>query len=256
VPRENTAKKLLQAGKPAVGIWMSIPSVTSAEALATLGWDWLTLDVEHAPYNLETQQAMFLAIASQGCVPLARIANNDATIIKQTLDAGAMGVVVPMVCSAEEAKRAVEACKYPPEGIRSAGGGRWRYAYGADWQARSNDETLCIVMIEHHTAVDRAEEILAVPGVDACFIGPNDLSWSMGLKGRRDEKHAEALLRVRDAGRATGTPVGLHCGSAEEVVERIGQGFQFLACQNEMAFMMSGVSGALKHIREKVPATA
>lgn len=253
---QNSAKKLLTSGKPAVGMWLNIPSLTSAEALAGQGWDWLTLDVEHAPYNLETQQAIFLAIASQGCVPLARIANNDSTIIKQTLDAGAMGVVVPMVCSAEEAKRAVEACKYPPEGIRSAGGGRWRFAYGGDWQSRSNDETLCIVMIEHHVAVDRAEEILAVEGVDACFIGPNDLSWSMGLKGKRDEAHAAALLRVRDAGRATGTPVGLHCGSAQEILERIGQGFQFLACGNEMGFMLSGAAGALKAIRDGQPAPA
>ncbi|MDQ3700822.1 MAG: aldolase/citrate lyase family protein, partial [Chloroflexota bacterium] len=201
-------------------------------------------------FNLETQQALYLAIASQGCVPLARIAANDTTIIKQTLDAGAMGVVVPMVCSAEEAKRAVEACKYPPEGIRSAGGGRWRYAYGADWLPRANDETLCIVMIEHHVAVDRAEEILAVPGVDACFIGPNDLSWSMGLKGKRDAAHEAALMRVRDAGRATGTPVGLHCGSAQEVIRRIEQGFQFLACQNDFSFMMSGASAAHQEIRD------
>jgi 4-hydroxy-2-oxoheptanedioate aldolase len=248
VLQQNTAKKLLASGKPAVGIWLAVPSLTSAEALAAIGWDWLTLDVEHAAYNLETQQALFLAIASQGCVPLARIAANDATIIKQTLDAGAMGVVVPMVCSGAEAQRAVEACRYPPQGIRSAGGGRWRVAYGADWQGRANDETLCIVMIEHHTAVDRAEEILSVPGVDACFIGPNDLSWSMGLHGKRDEAHAAALLRVRDAGRATGTPVGLHCGSPQEVVERIGQGFQFLACQNDMGFMLAGAAAARRHI--------
>jgi 4-hydroxy-2-oxoheptanedioate aldolase len=251
VIKENTAKQLLKAGKPAVGIWLAMPSLTGAEALATIGWDWLTLDVEHAPINLETQQALFLAIASQGCVPLARIAANDATIIKQTLDAGAMGVVVPMVCSAEEAERAVAACRYPPEGIRSAGGGRWRFAYGADWQQRANDETLCIVMIEHHVAVERAAEILAVPGVDACFIGPNDLSWSMGLHGKRNAAHEEALLRVRDAGRKTGTPVGLHCLSAQEVVERIGQGFQFLACQNDMAFMMAGATAAHRAIRER-----
>jgi 4-hydroxy-2-oxoheptanedioate aldolase len=246
---ENTAKQLLASGKPAVGIWLAIPGLTSAEALATIGWDWLTLDVEHAPFNLETQQALYLAIASQNCVPLARIAANDTTIIKQTLDAGAMGVVVPMVCSAAEAKHAAEACRYPLEGVRSAGGGRWRYGYGADWQQRANDETLCIVMIEHHTAVDRAEEILAVPGVDACFIGPNDLSWSMGLKGRRDDAHEAALMRVRDAGRATGTPVGLHCGSPEEVVKRIEQGFQFLACQNDMAFMLAGATAAHRHIK-------
>lgn len=245
----NTAKRLLQAGKPAVGVWLSIPSLVSAEALATIGWDWLTLDVEHGCMDYETQQAMFLAIASQGCVPLARIPDNDPVIIKRTLDAGAMGVVVPMVCSAEEAQIAVEACKYPLEGIRSAGGGRWRYAYGPDWQQRANDETLCIVMIEHHSAVERVEEILSVPGVDGCFIGPNDLSWSMGLKGRRDDAHAQALLRVRDAGRKVGTPVGLHCTSSGEVVERIEQGFQFLACQNDMALLTGCAAAALKEIR-------
>ena len=247
--KENTAKRLLKEGKPAVGVWLSIPSLVSAEAMASLGWDWLTLDVEHGCMDLETQQTMFLAIASQGCVPLARIPDNDPVIIKRTLDAGAMGVVVPMVCSAEEARAAVAACKYPPEGIRSAGGGRWRYAYGADFIQRANDEILCIVMIEHQTAVERAEEILSVPGVDGCFIGPNDLSWSMGLRGRRDERHAEALLKVRDAGRKVGTPVGLHCQSPDEVVQRIEQGFQFLACQNDTAFMMSGASAALKRIR-------
>jgi 4-hydroxy-2-oxoheptanedioate aldolase len=251
--KENTAKKLLKSGEPAIGIWLNVPNLNSAEALATIGWDWLTLDVEHGCYNPETQQAMFLAIASQGVVPLARIANNDPTIIKQTLDAGAMGIVVPMVCSAEEARRAVEASKYPPEGIRSAGGGRWRYAYGSDWQQRANDETLCIVMIEHQTAVERAEEILSVPGVDACFIGPNDLSWSMGLKGQRNEAHSAALLKVRDAGQKVGTPVGLHCQSPQEVVERIGQGFQFLACQNDMAFMATGAAAAFKHITGERP---
>jgi 4-hydroxy-2-oxoheptanedioate aldolase len=252
----NPAKKLLQSGKPATGIWLNIPSVNSAEALATVGWDWLTLDVEHGCYNFETQQAMFLAIASQGCVPLARIADNDPVIIKQTLDAGAMGVVVPMVCSAEEARAAVAACKYPPEGIRSAGGGRWRFAYGPDWQQRANDETLCIVMIEHYTAVERAEEILAVPGVDACFIGPSDLSWSMGLKGQRNDDHAAAILKVRDAGRKVGTPTGLHCMSPGEVVQRIEQGFQFLACQNDVAYLMGGANAARKTITEGAPAAA
>jgi 4-hydroxy-2-oxoheptanedioate aldolase len=249
VLKENPAKRLLKAGKPAVGIWMSIPSLVSAEALATLGWDWLTLDVEHGCMDYESMQTLFLAIASQGCAPLARIPANDTTIIKRTLDAGAMGVVVPMVCSAEEARAAVAACRYPPEGIRSAGGGRWRYAYGADFVQRANDEILCLVMIEHQSAVERAEEILAVPGVDGCFIGPNDLSWSMGLRGQRNDAHAAALLRVRDAGKKVGTPVGLHCQSPQEVVQRIEQGFQFLACQNDMAFMTAGSAAALKHIR-------
>lgn len=247
--RENAVKRKLKAGDPATGMWLNIPSLVSAEALATVGWDWLTLDVEHGCMDYETQQAMFLAIASQGCVPLARIPANDPTIIKRTLDAGAMGVVIPMVCSAEEAQAAVEACKYPPDGIRSAGGGRWRYSYGVDFLQRANDEIICIVMIEHQVAVDRAKEILAVPGVDACFIGPNDLSWSMGLKGQRNDAHAANLLKVRDAGREVGTPTGLHCMSPAEVVERIEQGFQFLACQNDMSMMVTAAADALKHVR-------
>jgi 4-hydroxy-2-oxoheptanedioate aldolase len=250
---ENTAKKLLVSGQPAVGIWLAIPGLTSAEALATIGWDWLTLDVEHAPFNLETQQALYLAIASQGCVPLARIAANDTTIIKQTLDAGAMGVVVPMVCSAAEAKHAVEACRYPLEGVRSAGGGRWRFAYGADWQQRANDETLCIVMIEHHTAVDRAEEILAVPGVDACFIGPNDLAASMGLGlgvplESDDPRLTEAIAEIRNACVRNGVAPGIHCSGAAGVNQRIGEGFQFCALASELRYMLSGLRADLAQL--------
>ena len=246
--KQNNVKRLLQAGKPALGMWMSIPSVLSAEALATVGWDWLTLDVEHGCFNFETQQAMFITIASQDCVPLARIPHNDPVMIKQTLDAGAMGVVIPMVCTADEARAAVAACKYPPEGIRSAGGGRFRFGYGADFMQRANDEILCIPMIEHITAVENAEEILAVPGVDACFIGPNDLSWSMGLKGAKTAEHEAAILRVRDAGKKVGTPTGIHAMSVEEVGLRIDQGFQFVACLNELAFMMAGVTAAKKKV--------
>jgi 4-hydroxy-2-oxoheptanedioate aldolase len=246
--RLNTAKKLLRDGKPAVGLWINMPSVVGAEALASVGWDWLTLDVEHGCMDYETQQNLFIAIGANGTVPLARIPENDTAVIKRTLDAGAYGVVVPMVCTAEEAKRAADACRYPPHGVRSAGGGRWRYWAGTDYMDYANDEILCIVMIEHVDAVARAEEILAVEGVDACFIGPSDLSWSMGLRGKRDERHAEAIQRVLEAGKKTGKPAGIHCMSPEEVGQRMEQGFQFLACQNDAAFMMTGVNAAFRAV--------
>ena len=254
--RINTVRKLMSEGKPTVGLWINMPSVVGAEALASVGWDWLTLDVEHGCMDYETQQNLFIAIGANGTMPLARIPENDTAVIKRTLDAGAYGVVVPMVCTAEEAKRAASACRYPPAGVRSAGGGRWRYWAGPDYLEHANNHILCIVMIEHIDAVARAEEILSVEGVDSCFIGPSDLSWSMGLNGKRDERHEAAIQQVLAAGKKVGTPVGLHCMSAQEVCKRMEQGFQFLACQNDASFMMSGVNAAFRTVAEGKAALA
>lgn len=248
--RFNTAKKLLREGKPAVGIWINMPSVVGVEALASVGWDWLTLDVEHGCMDYETQQNLFIAIGANGTMPLARIPENDTAVIKRTLDAGAYGVVVPMVCTPEEAQRAAAACRYPLTGVRSAGGGRWRYWGGQDYMDHANEEILCIVMIEHVDAVNRVEEILSVEGVDGCFIGPSDLSWSMGLRGRRDERHAAAIQTVLEAGKKVGKFTGIHCMSPDEVVQRMQAGFQFLACQNDAAYMMSGATAAYKKIAD------
>ena len=246
--RFNTAKQLLRDGKPAVGIWINMPSVVGAEALASVGWDWLTLDVEHGCMDYETQQNLFIAIGANGTIPLARIPENDTAVIKRTLDAGAYGVVVPMVCTVDDAKRAAAACRYPMGGVRSAGGGRWRYWAGADYMQHANDEILCIVMIEHVDAVERVEDILSVDGVDGCFIGPSDLSWSMGLQGKRDARHAEAIQRVLEGGKKVGKFTGIHCMSPGEVVQRMQAGFQFLACQNDAAYMMTGVNAAYQTI--------
>jgi 4-hydroxy-2-oxoheptanedioate aldolase len=253
--RPNTAKRLLMEGKPALGTWMNMATITGAEFLSYVGWDWLVLDIEHGCFNPETMQAMFIAIGTTGTIPMARIAWNDPCIIKQTLDAGALGVVVPMVCTPEEAAKAVAAAKYPPDGIRSAGGGRWRYWAGSDYPQHANEEILVMVMIEHQTAVENAEAILRVPGVDGAFIGPNDLAWSMGLKphglGEQDPAHAEAVAKVLAAGKKTGVPVGIHCRSKEEVVQRIKEGFQFLACTNDVTFMMSAATAARQYIKDQ-----
>lgn len=250
--RPNTAKHLLQAGKPAVGVWINWPSVCAAEALATVGWDWLVIDTEHGAIDLETLQGLLIAIGSTPTIPMCRVPWNDPVYIKRVLDAGSLGIVVPMVCSAEEAAQAVKAAKYPPQGIRSSGGGRWRYWAGADYAEKANDEIAVIVMIEHVDAVRNAEEILAVPGVDACFIGPNDLAWSMDTphgKARGTPEHQALIAQTLAAARKVGKPAGIHCGSPEEVVQRIDQGFQFLACQNDGAFLMKAATDAFNQIR-------
>ncbi|HEX9016786.1 MAG TPA: aldolase/citrate lyase family protein [Chloroflexota bacterium] len=257
--RTNTVKRLLKEGKPAIGTWLNFPCVNSAEAMAYAGWDWVTVDMEHGPIDFEMLNNMFMAIGSANVIPLCRIPDNDPVYIKRILDAGAMGIVVPMVNSAEEAAAAVRYAKYPPLGIRSAGGGRWRFGHAGgnqpDYMQHADDEIAVIVQIEHIDAVHRVEEILSVPGVDACFIGPNDLAWSMGLgkgAGEKDPSHAEAVAEVLRGAKKVGTPAGIHCRSVDEVSMRIEQGFQFCACMNDLGFMLNSASAGVKQIRERM----
>ena len=253
--RFNTTKRLLKAGKPAIGAWLNFPCVNVAEVMAHAGWDWVTVDAEHGPMTIEMLSNMFTAIGTTAAMPLCRIPDNDPVWIKRILDAGAMGIVVPMVCSAAEAANAVRYAKYPPAGVRSAGGGRWRYWAGDDYPKYADDEILIVVMIEHITAVEHVDEILAVPGVDACFIGPNDLAWSMGLgkgPGASDPSHAQAIARVLAGAKKLGVPAGIHCRSVDEVPMRAAQGFQFLACTSDHAMLFTTASQGVKHIREKI----
>lgn len=253
--RLNKVKRLLKEGKPAIGSWLNLPCLNSAEAMAHAGWDWVTVDAEHGPMDMLMLNNMFMAIGTTDAVPMCRIPENDPVWVKRILDAGAMGIVVPMVCSAEEAAMAVKYAKYPPEGIRSAGGGRWRFWAGGDYTQHANDEILVIVQIEHPDAVERAEEILSVPGVDGCFIGPGDLAWTMGFGkglGEKDPRHAEAVARVVRAAKKVGVPAGIHCRSVEEVPARVEQGFQFLACMNDIGFLFNAASQGCRSIREKI----
>lgn len=253
--RINTTKRLLREGKPAIGAWLTFPSPHVAEVMAHSGWDWVTVDAEHGPIGLETLSTMFMAIGTTAAMPLCRIPANDPVWIKRILDAGAMGIIVPMVCSAAEAAQAVQAAKYPPAGIRSAGGGRWRYWAGGDYPLHADDEILVVVMIEHAAAVERVDEILAVPGIDACFIGPNDLAWSMGLgkgPGASDPAHAKAVATVLTAAKKAGVPAGIHCRSVDEVATRAADGFQFLACTSDQYMLFTTASQGAADIRSKI----
>jgi 4-hydroxy-2-oxoheptanedioate aldolase len=233
--KTNTVKRLLAEGKPAVGSWISLCSSISAEYMAHLGFDWLVVDTEHSPIGFETTVACFQAICTTPTIPMARVAWNDATLIKRILDAGAMGIVVPMALSADDAARAVAAAKYPPVGIRSVGGGRCM-VYGDDYFAWANDEIAVIPQIEHIEAVKRTREILSVEGVDAAFIGPNDLAWSMGTKPGSPE-HEEAIQEVLAVAKEIGRPVGIHTPSGEVAKMRIEQGFQFIAVASDAAYV-------------------
>jgi 4-hydroxy-2-oxoheptanedioate aldolase len=243
----NTTKRLLAEGKPAVGSWISLCSPISAEYMAQLGWDWLVVDTEHSPIGFETMVHCFQAICTTPTMPMVRVAQNDVTLIKRVLDAGAMGVVVPMVLNAKEAAQAVASAKYPPVGIRSVGGGRCM-VYGDDYFAWANDETCVIVQIEHIEAVKRTREILSVEGVDAVFIGPNDLAWSMGTRPGSPE-HEAAIQEVLRAAKELGRPVGIHTPNGEVAKRRVEEGFQFVAVASDAAYVKAYGSAQLATVR-------
>src|SRR5213596_3533245 len=180
--RANPVKRALKAGQPAVGTWLSLGSITASRFLARAGFAWLTVDIEHTLVGMETATHMFAGIADAGCVPLARVPSGRHDHIKRALDNGAMGVVVPMVNTRAEAEAAVSACLYPPRGTRSVGGSVHALNFAAsanDYFAKADDELLVVLQCEHIDAVDRADEIFSVAGIDAIFVGPNDLAASM-----------------------------------------------------------------------------
>jgi len=249
--KKNTVKEKLVAGKPSVGTWLSLASPISAEYMAHAGFDWLVVDTEHSPIGFETTVQCFQVICTTDTIPMARVAWNDPMLMKRLLDAGAMGLVVPMVNSAEEAEKAVKSMKYPPEGFRSLGGGR-AGLYGSDYMSWANDEIAVIVQIEHIDAVNKADEILSVKGVDACFIGPNDLAGSMGLKPDihcRHPEHEKAVMRVLETAKKVGKPAGIHCVTVEAVNRRIDQGFQFIAMSSDAGLLRESAARVVSEIR-------
>lgn len=241
--KKNPVKAALAAGEPQVGTWLSFGNVFASRIMARIGFPWLTLDMEHSPIDWSQAALVFGAIADAGCTPLARVPRGDHDHIKRVLDAGAHGIVVPMVNTVEEAKIAIAATKYPPVGNRSVGGGLHSLNFDAtagDYFAHANDEILCILQTESPEGVENAEEIYSLPGVDAIFVGPNDLAFNMRSADGTDptpEAHEAMMQRVLATGKKVGTPVGLHVQTTTDVNRRIEEGWRFIALASELKFM-------------------
>ncbi len=259
--RPNSVKQTLRAGKPAVGTWLSLGSITAARFMARAGFAWLTVDTEHTPTGTETAANMFAAIADAGCIALARVLANRHDYIKRALDTGAMGIVVPMVNTRAEAEAAVSACKYPPRGTRSVGGAVHALNFAAtpaDYFARADEEILVVLQCEHIDAVEHADEIFSVPGIDAIFVGPNDLEASMrGPDGSPPTAAAtaDAMKRILAACGKHKVAAGLHCFSAASARQRIEEGWQFIAVNSELRMMMDGAAALGPLLGERAAAT-
>ncbi len=241
--KTNTVRAALRSGEAQVGTWLSLGSHMASRYMARSGFNWLTLDLEHSPIDWDTAAGIFGAVADAGSVPLARIPVNSYENVKRALDAGAYGIVFPMVNTAEEARAAVEACKYAPQGRRSVGGGYHALNFGctpSEYYARANDEILVIVQAEHVEAVRNRDSIFAVPGVDAMFIGPNDLLSSMHKTPAMetdDPEFVEALKLLREAAVRHGIAPGLHVADANAANRRLAEGWRFIAVSSELGFM-------------------
>jgi 4-hydroxy-2-oxoheptanedioate aldolase len=241
--RTNRVKKLLKEGKPTFGTWLSLGDVFAARVLARMGYDWLTLDLEHAPVDLHQASIIFGAIADLGCIPLARVPQGSHDHIKRVLDAGAFGIVVPMVDTVEQAQTAIRAAKYPPTGNRSLGGSLSALnccCSSGEYFKKANDEILVILQTESPRGIANAEAIYSLPGVDAIFVGPVDLRAQMrspdGTEATEDAFQA-ALQQVVDIGKRTGTPTGMHVMDAQAARKRADQGMQFIAIGSELRMM-------------------
>lgn len=252
--KKNTAREILKRGEPAVGTWLTLPDVMSAQLMARVGFDWLTVELEHAPTNWETASKMYSVIAGAGGVPLCRVPWNTGENIKRALDTGAWGVIVPMVNSRAEAEAVVDAALYQPAGKRTIGGQLHAANFDTDpatYYARANDETLVVVMTEHVRAIERADEILSVPGVDVAFIGPNDLHNSMGRPPAfesDDKQFNEALEHILKTAAKYGVAPGIHVQNAEAARRRIEQGFKFVAVTSEAGMMLTKAAETAKFL--------
>jgi 4-hydroxy-2-oxoheptanedioate aldolase len=243
--KTNPVRAKLKQGQPSVGTWLTLPCSVSAQLMSKTGFDWLTVETEHTPFTFELAAQSFAIIAASGCVPLARVPWNTGENIKRVLDTGAWGIVVPMVNSRAEAEAVVRAARYRPLGERSIGGQLHALNFDTDaatYYAKANEQILVVVMAEHAEAVENIDAILAVPGIDAVFVGPNDLHASLGLPPTFDSDHPQftsALKKILASAKAHGVAAGIHVLDANQAQRRITEGWQFIAVASESGLMLA-----------------
>lgn len=248
--KTNTTKQKMLSGKPALGFAAKLGSPVAAEFLSHCGADFVSLDTQHGSWGDDSMIAGVASICSGTATPMARVLNNQYHLVARLLDAGVLGIIAPMVDTVEEAQAMAAACRYPPVGQRSYGWGR-ALVYGADYADWINDQLFVAVQIESAQAVRQAEAILAVPGIDGCMIGPQDLALSLGFHPReisQHDEHARALEHVIQACRNTGKIPGIDIGGPDLAVLRVQQGFKFVVMGSDVRFLQGGATAAIKTV--------
>ncbi len=254
--RENTLKSMWARGETVVNGWLSIPSAFSAEVMAHQGFDSLVVDMQHGVVDYQVAVTMLQAISTTRVIPLARVPWNDPARLMKILDAGVYGVICPMVNTRAQAEALVQASKYPPRGFRSWGPVRASLYGGADYGDRANDDIIVMPMIETKEAVDNLDDILSVPGVDAIYVGPSDLSLALGCKPRLDQTDApvvEAQQKIVEACRRHGVVAGIHNATAAYAVKMVAAGYRFVTLASDSRFMAAKAAEEVAVTRKSGP---
>ena len=257
--RENRLRTLWRNDQAAVNGWLAIPDSFSAEVMAHQGWDTLTIDLQHGVVDYQAMVTMLQAISTTATVPIVRVPWLEPGIIGKTLDAGAYGIICPMVNSREDAQKLVAYSHYAPRGTRSFGPVRATLYAGADYPQHANDTIVTFAMIETAQALDNLDSILSVEGLDAIYIGPSDLSLSMGCRPVFDDVDppvAQAIEHILERATAHGLKAGIHNGVPEGALARVAKGFRFVTVSSDARLMAAGSQQVLAQMRAAPAAVA
>ena len=256
--RKNKLKEIFKQNKSVINGWLQIPSSFSAEVMAHQGWDSLTIDMQHGVIDYPNALQMLQAISSTDTIPMARVNWNEPGQIMKILDAGAYGVICPMVSNREQAEKFVQACQYPPKGYRSFGPIRGLIYGGSDYANHANDEILKLAMIETSEALQKLDEIMSTPGLDGIYIGPADLSLAIGQKPAFDNPEGsptyEQIINILKHAKKNNLVAGIHNSTPEYAQKMIDIGFQLVTIGSDQRYMSAGAKSSvskLKNIKSK-----
>jgi len=254
--RPNAIREKWKKNEAVVNGWLAIPHAFSAETMAHQGWDSLTIDMQHGAIGYESAFNLLTAISTTSCAPVVRVPWLDPAMLMKVLDAGAYGVICPMINSAAEAELFVGATTYPPRGERSFGPIRGLLYGGADYPSAADDTIVRFAMIETRAALDNLDAILAVDGLDAVYVGPADLSRALGCEPRFDPDApvvVEAIDYILARARVAGKPAGIHNGSASYAAKMVNKGFGFVTIGSDARFIAAGSRAALAELKAATP---
>jgi len=256
--RKNKLKEIFKQNKSVINGWLQIPSSFSAEVMAHQGWDSLTIDMQHGVIDYPNALQMLQAISSTDTIPMARVNWNEPGQIMKILDAGAYGVICPMVSNREQAEKFVQACQYPPKGYRSFGPIRGLIYGGSDYADHANDEILKLAMIETKEALENLDKIMSTPGLDGIYIGPADLSLAIGEQPGFDKPEGsptyEQITNILKHAKKNNIVAGIHNGTPEYAQKMIDIGFQLVTVGSDQRSMSAGakeIVSKLKNVKSK-----
>ena len=244
------------AGKPVINGWLSIASPFAAEIMAEQGYDSLTIDLQHGLVGYEAATTMLQAMRASGVTPMVRVPWLDPADIMKALDAGAYGIICPMINNREEAARLVSYMRYPPDGQRSFGPTRVNFSAGADYGTHANSQVLALAMIETAEAFANLDAIVATPGLDGVYVGPSDLT--LGLTGRKypsgfdreEPEMVEAIQRILKASHKASIRAALHCGTPAYAAKAIGWGFDLVTLSNDVRLLAGAAQASVSSVRK------